>query len=40
MAHVNRASAYGKKGQYDQAIADLSSAISIESTCGLCYYDR
>ena len=39
-SYFNRALTYGKKGQYDQAIADYTKAIEINPGHAMAYYNR
>ena len=39
-SYFNRALTYGKKGQYDQAIADYNKAIEINPGYAMAYYNR
>ncbi len=40
LAYANRGIAYGKKGQYDQAISDLNKALEINPRLALAYFTR
>jgi len=40
VAHYNRGIAYGKKGQYDQAISDFNKALEINPRYAEAYYSR
>jgi tetratricopeptide (TPR) repeat protein len=40
MAFYNRGTAYGKKGQYDQAISDFNKALEINPRYAEAYYSR
>src|SRR5262249_22601481 len=39
-AYVNRGNAYGRKKDYDHAIANYDQAISLDPTLALAYYSR
>jgi tetratricopeptide (TPR) repeat protein len=40
LAYSNRGGAYGKKGNYDQEIADETKAIELDPDSGRAYYER